>query len=65
VLNISESIQGFHVKIVDLEACTMPSTPPKEREQREKTMMTTIESIKSLEESVPSCMKKAHKYGLS
>jgi hypothetical protein len=38
------------MKIVDLEACTMPSTPPEEREKREKTTMTTVESIKSLEE---------------
>jgi hypothetical protein len=50
VSKISESIQGFCAKIVDLEAHTMPSTPPEEREQREKTTMTTMESIKSLEE---------------
>jgi hypothetical protein len=47
VSNISESIQGFHANIVDLEACTTPGTPPKERE---KTSTTTVENIKSLEE---------------
>jgi hypothetical protein len=50
VSNISESIQGFHTKMVDLEVCNMPSTPLEEREQREKKLTTTMESIKSLEE---------------
>jgi predicted nucleic acid-binding Zn-ribbon protein len=50
VSKISEAIQGFHTKIVDLEACTMPSTPLEEREKREKTTTTIVESIKSLEE---------------
>jgi predicted nucleic acid-binding Zn-ribbon protein len=50
VTKISESIQGFRAKIVDLEAHTMPSTPPEEREQWEKTTMMTMESIRSLDE---------------
>jgi hypothetical protein len=32
VTKISEAIEGFHAKMFDLEAHTMPSTPPKERE---------------------------------
>jgi hypothetical protein len=49
-LKISKDIQGFHVNIVYLEVCTTPATPPKEMEQREKTVMMTVESIKILEE---------------
>jgi hypothetical protein len=37
------------MKITDLEACQTPSTPPEEREKREKMMTTTIENIRSLE----------------
>jgi hypothetical protein len=44
---IIKSIQGFCVNIVDLEVCSTPSTPPKERE---KTTMKTMEGVKSLEE---------------
>jgi hypothetical protein len=54
VMKISESIQGFHMNIVDLEACTTPSTPLEEREKREKTSLMTVESIKSLDEE---CVK--------
>jgi hypothetical protein len=32
VTKISESIQGFHTKIVGMESFTTPSTPPEERE---------------------------------
>jgi hypothetical protein len=38
-----------NTQIVDLEAHMTPSTPPKERETREKTMTTMVESIKTLE----------------
>jgi hypothetical protein len=54
VMKISEAIQGFCVNIVDLEVCTTPSTPPEEREKREKTIAMTVESIKSLDEE---CVK--------
>ena len=50
VTNISESIQGFSAKIVDLEARTTSSTPLEEKEQWEKTSMKTVESIRSLNE---------------
>jgi hypothetical protein len=50
VMKISEAIQAFHLNIVDLEARTTPSTPPKEREKREKTTAMTVESIKILDE---------------
>jgi hypothetical protein len=33
VIKISESIQGFCAKIVDLESFTTPSTPPEERDK--------------------------------
>jgi hypothetical protein len=49
VTKISESIQGFHTNITDLEVRQIPSTPPEEREKREKKMTTTIENIKSME----------------
>jgi uncharacterized phage infection (PIP) family protein YhgE len=51
---INEAIQGFRANIVDLEAHTTPSTPLEERKQREKTTMTTVERIKSLDEE---CVK--------
>jgi hypothetical protein len=54
VTKISEAIQGFHMKIIDLEACQTPSTPPEEREKREKTIVMTVESIKSMDEE---CVK--------
>jgi hypothetical protein len=50
VLKVREAIQGFRVKIIDLEVGTKPSTPLEEREQRHKTSMIIVESIKSLEE---------------
>jgi hypothetical protein len=37
-----------------LEARTTPSTPPEEREQREKTTMTIVRAYKSLDEE---CVK--------
>jgi len=54
VMKINEVIQGFCMNIFDLEARTIPSMPPKEIQQREKTVVTTVESIKILEEE---CMK--------
>jgi hypothetical protein len=50
VMMISEVIQGFHVNIIDLEACQTPSTLLKEREKIEKTVVTTVESIKRMGE---------------
>jgi hypothetical protein len=50
VTKITEAIQGFHAKIIDLEAHQTLSTPPEERDQREKTVVTTVESIKSMDE---------------
>ena len=35
VTNISESIQGLHVKIMELEGRTTPSTPQEEIDHRE------------------------------
>jgi predicted nucleic acid-binding Zn-ribbon protein len=52
VLKISEAIQGFRTKIVDLETRMKPSTPLEERDQREKIVSTTVESINTLE---PEC----------
>jgi hypothetical protein len=49
VTKIREVIQGFHTCIVDLEVCMTLSTPPKEREKREQTVTTIVESIKNLE----------------
>jgi hypothetical protein len=40
--NIRESIQGFHVKIIYLEACMIIGTPPKEREKRDNIMTTIV-----------------------
>jgi hypothetical protein len=50
VSKIRKSIQGLRVKIVYLEAHTMPRNPPREREQREKTTTKIMEIIKRLEE---------------
>jgi hypothetical protein len=50
VSNTSESIQGFHMKIVYLGVSTMPSAPRKEREKMEKTPKIIAESIKILGE---------------
>jgi hypothetical protein len=36
VSKISEVIKGFHTRIKDLESCTIPRTPPEEKEQRER-----------------------------
>jgi hypothetical protein len=50
VTKISKSIQGFHTNIVYLEALSMRSTPPEEREKLKKTTMTTMESNRSFDE---------------
>jgi hypothetical protein len=47
------------MNINDLEAHQIPSTPPKEREQREKTVTMTVESIKSLEEECAKLYDKS------
>jgi hypothetical protein len=65
VTKISEAIQGFHTKIVDLEAHTTPSTPPEEREQWEKTTMTTMERLGVWMRNAQSYMKRVHKCGLN
>lgn len=52
VVKISEEIKVFQAKIVDLEAKSAPSTPPKlikEREQR-LTMTTIVENNNTLQE---------------
>jgi hypothetical protein len=49
VSKLDESIQGFCLKIIELEAHTIPGTPLEEREKMEKMMNTTVENIKSLE----------------
>jgi predicted nucleic acid-binding Zn-ribbon protein len=49
VAKISESMQGFRTKIVELETRMTPKTPLEERDQREKTISTTVEGIKTLE----------------
>jgi len=49
-MKISEDIQVFHENIVDLEARTRPSTPPKGREQGEKKDMKTMERIRRMDE---------------
>jgi len=36
--------------IEDLESCITPTTPPEEKTQREKTTITSVENIKSLDE---------------
>lgn len=50
VTKIGESIQGFHVKIIDLEACRTLSTPLEEREKTEKTVVTIVERINIMDE---------------
>jgi len=50
VTKISEAIPVFDKTIVDLEECTTPSTLPEEREKREKTIVTTMDNIKSLDD---------------
>lgn len=35
VAQLNQAIQGFSAKITELEACSLLSTPPEEREQRE------------------------------
>jgi hypothetical protein len=47
------------VKIVDLEARIMPSTPLEGREQREKIVMKIVESIKSLEKECAKLYKES------
>jgi hypothetical protein len=59
VTKISESIQGFHIKIFNLESRTTSSTPIKEREKHEKTTINTIESIKSLDEECKNLYKES------
>jgi hypothetical protein len=49
VTNISESIQGFHACIMDMESHVTPSMPSEERETRKKILTTSIENIKKLE----------------
>jgi hypothetical protein len=61
VSNIGEVIKGFCTKIEDLESCTVPGTPPEEREQREKTMQTSVAKIKILEqECTRMCDESTH-----
>jgi predicted nucleic acid-binding Zn-ribbon protein len=50
VSKIREVIKGFHTRIEDLESHTTPGTPPEEKAQRERTTMTSVASIKSLDE---------------
>jgi hypothetical protein len=50
VSKIRKSIQGFHMKTIDLEAHTTPRMPPEEMKKREKTKTMQVESIKILEE---------------
>jgi hypothetical protein len=49
VMKINKVIQVLYMKIVDLEAHTTPSTSPEEKDKREKTTMTTMDIIKSLD----------------
>jgi hypothetical protein len=49
VTKISEAIQGFYTKIIDLEACQTPITSLEERDKREKMKTTTVENIGSIE----------------
>lgn len=48
ITKISESIQGFRARIVDLEMRVTPSTPPEERETRKQIVTTTMDSLKTL-----------------
>jgi hypothetical protein len=41
VSKISAVIKGIQNKITKLELCTLPGTPPKEREQRERMAHTS------------------------
>jgi hypothetical protein len=50
VVNIRKPIMGFPTKIVELETRMKRSKPLEERDQREKTVSTTMECIKTLEE---------------
>ena len=45
---LSESIKGFHVSIIELEAQLVPSTPQVVQDQREIKMKASIDIIKSL-----------------
>jgi hypothetical protein len=50
VSKVKEVIKGFHTRIKVLESRTTPRTPPKKKAQRERTVMTSVASIKSLKE---------------
>jgi hypothetical protein len=49
-----EFIKGFCTRIEELESHSTPRTPPEEKEQREITAITLVESIKRLDEE---CVK--------
>lgn len=49
VRKISEVIQGFKIKISDLEVGVVPSTPPEERTQRKSSVQDVVEKIRVLE----------------
>lgn len=50
VAQLNQAIQGFSAKITELEACSLLSTPPEEREQREQTVKVAVQNIKSMNE---------------
>jgi hypothetical protein len=50
VKNISDSIQEFYAKIIDLESHTTQSTPLEEREKLEKKNMNIVDRFRSLDE---------------
>jgi len=50
VLKISEVIKGLCRRIEDLQLCSIPRTPPNERERRERTMLIAVANIKKVEE---------------
>jgi hypothetical protein len=61
VSKISAVIKGLWNKITELELCTLPGTPPEEREQRERTTQTSVEKIKILEhECINMCDEGTH-----
>jgi len=61
VSKIKEVIKGFSTRIKDLDSHITPRTPPKEKEHKERTSMTLVEIIKSLdEECVKLCEERMH-----
>jgi hypothetical protein len=46
----AKSSKAYALGIEDLESCTTPRTPPEEKVERERTSMTVVASIKTLEE---------------